>query len=129
MQAALRARLIANGGLSALVGSRIYWVNRPANSALPAIRLQTISDPREETLTGYRDLRETRVQCDCFALTYAESRSLAGLVVTALEPAALNNAVQFGRTSAEGPRDLGEDTTAGYIFRASVDLLVRHYSA
>ena len=123
---ALYARLTADAAVSAVVGTRVYWVNRPQDSALPAIRLQTVSDPREQHLKDYTGARQTRVQADCFAATYGAARQLAEKVVTALANPGTHGGVVFGRIKAEGPRDLGEDTAAGFIHRASIDLLVEH---
>ena len=63
-QAALRARLVAAAPVTALVGSRIYWVDRPQASALPAITLQTISDDRPQHMKGFIGLNPARVQVD-----------------------------------------------------------------
>ena len=84
------------------------------------------SDPRPEHLNGYDGARQTRVQCDCFAATYGAARQLAEKVITAVAQPATAGGVVFGRVKAEGPRDLGEDTSSGFIHRASVDLLVEH---
>jgi len=122
----LYARLAADAPVSAVVGTKIYWVIVPQNAALPYIRMQTISDPRPEHLKGYDGARVTRVQADCFAATYGAGRQLAEKVITALATPASFGGVQFGRVKAEGPRDLGEDTASGFVHRASVDLLIEH---
>lgn len=123
---ALRARLIAAGPVNALVGSKVYWSIAPQAAALPYIVLQTISDERPQHLAGYNGARSPRVQCDCFATTYAAARDLAEKVIAAVATPATVGGVQFGRVKAEGPRDLGEDTSSGFIHRASLDLLVEH---
>lgn len=123
---ALHGRLTAAPAVAAVVGTRVYWVNRPQNSPLPAIRLQTISDPRPEHLGGYDAARVTRVQADCFASSYGAARQLAEKVIAALAEPATFGGVKFGRIKAEGPRDLGEDVATAYVHRASMDLLVEH---
>lgn len=123
---ALHARLTADPQVAASVSMRVYWVNRPQNSDLPAIRLQTISDPRPEHLNGYDGARVVRVQADCFATTYGGARQLAEKVIAAVSAPATAGGIVFGHTKAEGPRDLGEDTASGFVHRASVDLLVEH---
>lgn len=122
---ALRARLIADADVAAIT-TRIYWGIIPQNAALPYVRLNTISDPRPEHLQGYQSSRQTRVQADCFATSYGTARALAEEIIAAVAQPATAGGVQFGRVKAEGPRDLGEDTAAGYVFRASLDLLVEH---
>lgn len=123
---ALRTRLLAAAPVSAIT-TRIYWGIAPQGATLPYIRLQTISDPKDEHLKGYTDSQRPRVQADCFASTYAVARDLANKVVTALALPATAGGVAFNRIKAEGPRDLGEDVDGiGYVHRASVDLLVEH---
>ena len=122
LQSALRARIS-----SAIGHARVYWGNVPQGTVGSYIRLTTISDPRPMHLKGYTTSRETRVQMDVFAGTYAEARSISETIIAAVERPATVGAVQLGRTRAEGPRDLGEDVTGGtYIHRLSTDLLVWH---
>ena len=112
--------------LTGLAGGQVFWSIVPAGKALPFVRLQTISDARPEHLKGADGARVTRVQADFFAATPKAARVLAFAGIAAVAAPATVAGVQFGRTSAEGPRDLGEDGTQDFIHRASVDLLVNH---
>ena len=112
--------------LTGLAGGQVFWSIVPAGKALPFVRLQTISDPRPEHLKGYNGSRQTRVQADFFAATPKAARELALAGIAAVAEPATVGGVKFGRTSAEGPRDLGDDSTEGFIHRASIDLLVEH---
>lgn len=128
---ALFARLWGDPDVAAVVvgggKKRIYWGIAPQEAPLPYIVLTTISDLRREHLKGRDGARQTRVQCDCFALTYGASRQLAEKVIEAVEDPDTVGGVRFGHTSADGPRDLGEDVAGvGYIHRASVEMLVEH---
>lgn len=123
---ALRSRLAADTEVAAVVAARIFWGIVPQAAALPYIRIQTISDPRPQHLTGYEGSRTTRVQVDCFAAKYGTARALAEDVIAAVALPETVGSVRFGRVKAEGPRDLGEDTAQGYVHRASLDLLVEH---
>lgn len=124
---ALRTRLTTDGPLSPLIGTRVYPLIRPQNSPLPAIRYQVVSDPRPEHLQGYDGARVSRVQVDCFAETYIGARDVAEKAIAAVASPATVAGIQFGRTSAEGPRDLYNDVDGGgQIYGASVDLLVEH---
>jgi hypothetical protein len=123
---ALRSRLINDAAVTAVVGSKVHWGIVPQGTALPYIRLQTISDPRPAHLQGYESARVTRVQCDCFAASYGAARGLAEKVIAAVAVPATVGSIQFGFVKSEGPRDLGEDTPNGFIHRASLDLLVEH---
>lgn len=123
---ALLARLVADSGVAALAGSRLYWGIIPQGKARPYVRLQVISDPRPQHLKGYFGARQTRVRADCMADKYGDARALAAAVIAALAEPATQDGVHFGRTKAEGPRTDGEDTDSGFVHRASVDLLAEH---
>lgn len=126
MQGGLRARLLASAQVQAAAGTRIYWVQRPQTSALPAITLQTISDGRPEHLKGQDGARETRVQMDVWAATYAAALSLARAAIAAVTGPAVTDGKRFGNTRVDGQRDLGEDVNNTFVHRQSVDLLIRH---
>ena len=126
LQSALRARLIADAAITAAIGTRAFWVLVPQDAPLPYLRMQTVSDPRPQHLGGYNGARETRVQVDCFAKDYATARALAENIIAAVAEPATVAGVKFGRIKAEGPRDLGEDTSTGFIHRLSMDLLIWH---
>ena len=122
LQSALFSRV------STAVGSpRVYWGVAPQGKARPYVRMNTVSDPRPQHLSGYNGARQTRVQVDVFADTYAEARSISESIISAVAQPAAVNGVKFGRTTAEGPRDEGEDVDGiGYIHRLRTDLLAEH---
>jgi hypothetical protein len=128
MQEALRALIVADSAVAAIAGTRVYWGVRPQDKPLPAIVLQTVSDPRPQHLKGFETFRGTRVQADCLAATFAQARALAEAVIAAAIGPAAQGGVTFQRGDADGPRDLGEDTANGYVHNQSVDLLIRHDS-
>lgn len=121
MQGALRARIT---GASTTAGTRVYWVDRPQAAALPAVTLQIISDFREQHLKGFQSIRETRVQIDCWAASYAAVAALKEAVLAAVVPENTANGIRFHRAIIDGERDLGERTETQFIHRASVDLMV-----
>lgn len=122
LQTALRSRIVA-----ALSHSRVYWTLVPQGAEWPYVRMQTISDPRPEHLGGYDRSRTTRVQVDVFAEKYSEARAASEIIIAAVARPATVDGIKFGRTKAEGPRDLGEDVEGvGYVHRASLDLLAEH---
>jgi hypothetical protein len=129
MQGALRARLLAAAPVTALVGQRVYWVDRPQASQLPAIVLQVISDPRPQHLKGFEDLRETRVQMDIFGTSYGQVRTLTEAALAAVVPENTSNGIIFNRALVDGARDLGERTETQFIHRHSTDLLIWWQSA
>lgn len=121
MQGALRARIT---GAATSAGSRVYWVERPQLAALPAVTLQIISDLRPQHLKGFDDLRDTRVQIDCWADTYAAVTTLKEAVLAAAVPENTSNGIQFNRAIVDGERDLGERAGEKFVHRASLDLII-----
>lgn len=121
MQGALRARIT---GAATTAGTRVYWVDRPQTSALPAVTLQTISDPRPQHLKGFDELRSTRVQVDCWADTYAAARSLMEAVLAAVVPENTANGIRFDRSMVENSDDGGERAGDKFVHRQRVDLIV-----
>lgn len=128
-QAALRARLVAASAVTALVGQRVYWVDRPQGHALPAVTLQTVSEEREQNLKGFEGLQRARVQVDIWARSYAEQRQVTEAVIAALITAAAQGGIQFTRAMIDGLRDLTERTEAQLFYRTSMDLVVHHATA
>lgn len=120
MQGALRARIT---GAATSAGTRVYWVDRPQAAALPAVTLQTISDPRPQHLKGFNETRETRVQIDCWADTYAAAKSLMEAVIAAVVPLNTANGIRFDRAMVDNVQDLGERTETKFIHRQSADLI------
>lgn len=128
LSVALVKRLLAASEVTTLVGTKIKWGKVPQGTAKPYVQLGIISDVRPQHLKGYDGSRGTRVQADCYGDTYASAEAVALAIIAALAEPATTADGRFGRTHAEGPRDLGEDTATGFVHRASVDLLVRHRS-
>jgi hypothetical protein len=126
LQSGIRTRLLADATVATAVGTRVTWVDRPQASALPAIVLQTISDPRPAHMKDYDGARMTRVQMDIFASKYSTALSLARAAIAALKDPATVSGKKFGGTFVDGQRDLSEDVGGTLVHRQSVDLLVWH---
>jgi hypothetical protein len=124
MQGALRARLIAAAPVTALVGQRVYWVDRPQASALPSITLQIVSDPRPQHLKGFQKLRETRVQVDIWGKTSLECAQIKEAVIPPAVAEGANDGVVFNRGLIDGGRTGGEQAGTQFIHRSSFDLIV-----
>jgi hypothetical protein len=124
MQGALRARLLAATPLTALVAQRIYWVERPQSSALPAITLQVVSDPRPQHLKGFQPLRETRVQMDVWGTSSAQNSAITEALIAAAVPEGPNNGIRFNRGIIAGLDTGGETSGTTFIHRTTVDLMV-----
>lgn len=126
-EGALRARLLAAAPITALVAQRAYWVDRPQASALPAITLQVINEPREQHFGGFESLQRMLVQVDGWATSYGQGLALKEAIIAALVPAETSNGIIFTRAFVTA-RDLSERTETAFIFRPSMDFTF-HYAA
>jgi len=79
----LVAELLADAGVSALVGTRVYRL-LPQNVTYPAIQYQRISAERFNTLDGPNDLTQIRMQVDSWSDSYEQVKALATAVRQAL---------------------------------------------
>lgn len=135
MREALRRRLVESPAVAAIVADRVFWDERPQASALPAIVLQVVSDPRPQTMKGFQAARATRVQADCMAQTGpagggpAIVAALVEAVIAAVAPAAQVGGTAFSRSFVDAARDLPERTEHGIVNRTSLDLIVWHATA
>lgn len=129
LTSALCGRLSADAEVSGIVGAKVYPVIVGQKAEPPYIRYLVVSDPRPQHMKGYDGARQTLVQIDCYAADYGVSRQLAQAVVDALANPAEHGGIHFGRGKAEGPRDFGEDTEKGFIYRAVLDVMIEHRPA
>lgn len=130
MEAALIAQLLATTGITALVGNRINWARRPQGSALPAIVLHRIDGSPDYHLTGSSGLVESRVQVDCWGLSYGSAKAVARAVEAAVSAARFTRgAIRFDAILIVDERDTTFDEGNVPIFRTSLDLQVHHASA
>lgn len=126
LQSGIRARLLANGTVSAAVGTRIDWGQRPQGAPYPSIVLQTISDPRPAHLKDYDGARSTLIQLDVYATTYAAALTIARAAIAVLKVPATISGKAFGPAFVDGQRDTVEPSGTTNIHRQSVDFNIRH---
>lgn len=120
----LRDALRAAPGVTARVGQRIYRDQRPAGSALGAVVLLLVSDPRPLAFDGPQSLRRARVQIDCLASSRGDADDLADDVITAINGRALTGAgaiesIGVINVRADSSRD--PDATT---YRTAIDAMV-----
>ena len=125
MQQALRARLLADGPVSALASGRVFWGIRPPKSLLPAITLNIIPTALAEHMKGEQSLQFFRVQMDCWGESYAAAQGLVSAALACLLPRLKTDEYYFRPASATIPRDLSEESAAGTIHRKQTDLTIR----
>lgn len=127
MEAALTSLLLADAGLTALVGDRVHWLRLPQDvDVKPYVNLQRVSGPRDYTMRGPSGYAVGRVQIDAWGLTYGSAKGAANAVITALS-GYRSNSIQG--VFVESERDDTGDDAGGVnrLFRTSVDVMI-HYS-
>ena len=129
MEGALLARLMADAAVAALVGTRVYWEDRPQEDALPAITLQVIPSKRVQHMTGFQRLQLTRVQMDVWAESYESKKAVAEAAIAAVTPRATVGGVRFDRAIIDRDGDLPARAGETSIRRRSIDLGIWHSPA
>jgi hypothetical protein len=88
----LVAKLKATTAITDIVGSKIFPImapvkkkGKPVVTIPPYITYQTISDQSENHSTGATETNHCRMQIDLWASTYADAKTLATAVKTALK--------------------------------------------
>lgn len=134
MEAALIAELLATSGITTLTGQRINWVRRPQGETIPAgkgsLVLHRIDGAPSYHLTGPSGLVESRVQADCWALSYGAAKALARAVEDRVSGARfVRGAIRFDAILIIDERDSTFDENNTPLFRTSIDLAVHHARA
>jgi len=131
VEAELRARLVANGAVNGLVGTRIYPLMAPQNPTKPYVTFQRISGPRLQALGGAAGFGMARIQYDSWADTYTTAQALAAAIRNSFNgfigklsdgnsPASLRTVV----VRLDNERDLFEEDTE--LFRVTQDYRLTH---
>lgn len=115
--------------LSGVAGGRVYPVNRPQAGTLPAVVTTLISLVPDGVLdqSAGPNLYRARMQADCYASTFADLKTLADAVRTAVH---LKSGTYAGKTVTSsvfdivGPDDLDLDTG---VYSQAVDFLITFY--
>jgi len=76
-EAAVRSRLVATAGVTALIGTRIYPVIAPATAALPFVTWRRVAVERTQGLAGPIGTPTVSLSVDIFAETYESARDIA----------------------------------------------------
>lgn len=85
MQEALIAALLADAGIAAVVGKRVFWAVLPQGRKLPCLILQTVTGRREYTMRGRARLTYNLVQIDGWASTFEEVQVLKRAVISLVD--------------------------------------------
>jgi hypothetical protein len=132
-ESALLARLLGDEVISLATGGRVEFGR--TFTALPAISLQIISDPRPQHLKGFHSIRATDVQVDIWAKTVETGAPLREQVIAILVAAAASDGVQFQRAMITNVRAGAEQQQSGpppvqriraEVHRTSIDITFTH---
>mgnify|MGYP001619666212 CR=1 FL=1 len=123
---AVVARLLNAAPIASAVATRINWTRRPQGETLPSIVVETITDPRPQTMDGPDSIRASRIRVHCNAATEADADALAEPVIAALTPAGSFGGVWFDNSYVDQVRPTGGDTDDGFIHRTSIDFIIWH---
>lgn len=77
---ALRAFILADTAIAALVGTRMYPIQLPQNPTLPAIRFFRASGTRPQSTTGPLGQSNPRFQIDSYAISFEAANNLSELI-------------------------------------------------
>lgn len=128
MDEVLTAQLLAASALTALVGTRITWEERPQLEALPSITLTVSSAPRAYHHAGASNLQRSRIQADIWGARAADVLAIKRALITAVEglntskPAPIAGAF-IENSFATEPEDMGGGAK---VFRRIVEFFVWH---
>lgn len=125
---ALRARLVAVAGVTALVSSRVYPVKLPQSATLPAVTYQRISTVREGAMGADSDIVRVRVQVTSWADSYSGVKSLSEAVRAALQRySGTSAAVDVRDCFLDSELDLyGEDESEAGVHAVAQDFILIH---
>lgn len=84
MDEALWTALTEDAGVSAIVGTSVYWSEYPQGASVPAIVLNIVSGADQPTLQGTDQVWTYRVQIDCYAINRPQVRQLSRAVIDCL---------------------------------------------
>lgn len=90
------AQLYTHTGLSEIIAGRVYPVILPQGVTFPAITYQVISDVPESDLDGDSELRNLRVQVNCWSEGYAECKNISAQIRAAMDSAVGFSAIRSG---------------------------------
>jgi len=114
-------RLTTYAGLVALISTRVYAVEAPANITDPYCVYMQVSSDRRYSHGGYSNLQKSRIQVSCYAPTYEASKTVAVQVIAAVESWPSVN-VTIGAAFVQNEIDMFEDETG--LYHTPVDFLV-----
>ncbi len=81
----LHTRLSQDGGISALVSTRLFPALAPQGTARPYCVYTVVSKPHIYSHSGFSGLSKIKVQVSCYGDSYQQAKNVANAVISALE--------------------------------------------
>jgi hypothetical protein len=86
IEQALRAKLVADTALYALVGQRVYYIGKvPQDVTLPYLVYQTIDDIPVHSQDGFSKLSTARIQINSFDDSYIDCKAVDTAIFNAID--------------------------------------------
>lgn len=85
VEEAVKARLAAVAGVTALISTRVYPVKLPQSATLPAVTYQRVSTIRENAMGADPGVARTRLQVTSAATSYSALKGVTEAVRAALQ--------------------------------------------
>lgn len=123
IDAGLRTFLLADATIAAAVAARIYPLQLPQNTTLPAVTYMTVTGGRETSNSGSSKLAHTLFQIDAWDATYSGALAVAELIRKRLDAYKGAAGTQTIRGAfLQGERSFYEDEPKQY--RVSRDFMI-----
>jgi hypothetical protein len=114
------------GGLTALIGTRLYYVQAPQNAVAPYVTYQMVSDPREHAMGADPGVAHPRFQFSSWAKTNSAAKDISlQLIACYSRWRGVVATVDVLDSFLENEVDLGLDDTI-LLFQRAVDFLMSH---
>lgn len=131
MEKSLIAYLLAFPALQALVSNRINWQVKPQGTLNPYVVLNVVSGVRDANYQSHDALVQTRLQADCWGLTFASAKAVGDAVqerLLSFRGAYLGT--YFDGIFLDSERH-GYDAsqTPDKLYRVSIDFMIWHKGA
>lgn len=128
---AIRTRLAAYSGLTALVSTRIYTVQAPQSATVPFVTVQALSTRRFSAMGADTGDAVSRVQVSAWADKYDNAttgvRQVAAQIVAALQRYSGTSAsVTISDVFVEGESDQYDPDPRTGIYHVPIDAMVWH---
>lgn len=129
MEEALVALLMADAGVGAALGTRIWWARAPQGQPeRPYCVLRLVSGPPDYHMGGPSGLVRSRIQFDAYGETYEQAKTASRALAAAISGyRGQAGAKTFQGAFIDGGRDLPDEDDAGeHLFAVSFDIILWH---